>query len=228
MTATVAVEYEGLEFSHPGHASVRIAVDDRVVYIDPWSDVIADEPGDADVVIVTHDDYDHYDPAGIRAVSNGETTVLAHEAVDTSDLGRPVTPLAMDATVDVDLDGGGLSVQTVPAYNRADGDHVDDEGNPFHAEGEVVGVVLTLDDTTVYFPSDTDFLDDHRDVRADVVIPPIGGTYTMDRHEAADLAEAVEARLVLPVHYDTFETIQTDSGAFRDDVEARGMRVELF
>ncbi|WP_136601439.1 MBL fold metallo-hydrolase [Salinigranum halophilum] len=218
------VAYDGIEFSHPGHASVRIESEGVVVYIDPWRDVVDGEPGDADVVVVTHDDDDHYDPDGIDAVSNDATTVVAYEAIDTSDLGRPVTPLAADATVTVH----GLSVEAVPAYNRADGDHVDDDGNPYHAVGEVVGVVVDIGDTTVYFPSDTDFLDDHRDLRADVVIPPIGGTYTMDRHEAAALAEAVGAALVLPVHYDTFEAIETDAEAFADDVEARGMRVELF
>lgn len=220
----MVVEHAGIEFTHPGHASVRIATDELVVYIDPWSDVIEGEPGDADVIVVTHDDHDHYDPAGIDAVSDEDTTVVAYEAIDTSDLGRPVTALAAEGSVEVD----GLSIRAVPAYNRADGDHVDDAGTPYHAEGEVVGVVLTLDDTTVYFPSDTDFLDDHRDVDVDVVIPPIGGTYTMDRHEAADLVEAVGASLALPVHYDTFEAIETDAAAFEAAVESRGVRVELF
>jgi L-ascorbate metabolism protein UlaG (beta-lactamase superfamily) len=226
MTATV--EYEGIEFSHPGHASVRIAFRHRVVYVDPWSEVIDGEPGDADVVIVTHDDYDHYDPVGVEAVSNERTTVLAYEAIDTSDLARPVTPLAAEGTVAVDIGGESFSVRTVTAYNRADGDHVDDAGDPYHAAGEVVGVLLAFDEATVFFPSDTDFLDAHRELRADVVIPPIGGTYTMDRHEAAALAAAVGARLVLPVHYDTFEAIRTDAEAFASEVRERGMRVELF
>lgn len=221
----MSVTYNGLSFDRIGHASVRIETDDgTVVYIDPWDEVIDDEPHDADVVFVTHDDFDHYDPAGLAAVSDDETEIAAYEAIDTSDLDRPVRTIAYDGEVTV----GGVHARAVPAYNRSDGEHVDDDGNPYHAEREVIGLILTLDGTTVYFTSDTDFLDEHADIRADVFVPPIGGFYTMDRHEAAEFAESVEPDLVLPVHYDTFEAIETDVQAFVDDIEARGMRVEPF
>lgn len=221
----MSVTYHGLSFDRFDHASIRIeAADGTVIYVDPWSDVIDVDPHDADVVFVTHDDFDHYDPTGIDAVSDDGTTVVAYEAIDTSDLGRPVTAIAYDGEVTVD----GVHAKAVPAYNRSDGEHVDDDGNPYHAEREVIGLILTIDGTTVYFASDTDFLDEHADVRADVFVPPIGGFYTMDRHEAAEFAESVDPDLVLPVHYDTFEAIETDAEAFVEDVESKGMRVELF
>ncbi|MFB6095919.1 MAG: MBL fold metallo-hydrolase [Haloferacaceae archaeon] len=223
----MAVSYDGLEFERIGHASVRIETDDgQVVYVDPWSQVLSDAPGDADVVFVTHDDPDHYDPEAIEAVANADTTVVAYAAIDTSALDRAVT------TVDVgeELTVEGIEVEAVPAYNRADGPHVDDEGEPFHAEGEVIGLLLTFDGTTVYVTSDTDFLPEHDGIRADVFVPPIGGHYTMDRHEALDFAVSVGPDLVLPVHYDTFEAIETDAEAFADEVEAQNVniRVELF
>ncbi|ESS03970.1 MAG: putative Zn-dependent hydrolase [uncultured archaeon A07HR67] len=83
-------------------------------------------------------------------------------------------------------------------------------------------------DTTVYVAGDTDFLPAHDHVRADVFVPPIGGHYTMDRHEAADFATSVAPALVLPVHYDTFEPIETDAAAFADELERAGIPVELF
>jgi L-ascorbate metabolism protein UlaG (beta-lactamase superfamily) len=221
----MSVQHGGLTFERLGHASVRIETDDgTVVYIDPWSDVLAGEPGDGDVVFVTHDDADHYDPDAIEAVAAEDAEVVVYEAVDTSDLDRDVTPLAYDGTLTVD----GIDVEAVPAYNRADGEHVDEDGEPFHAEREVVGLVLTFDGTTVYFPSDTDFLPAHEDIQATVFIPPIGGHFTMDRHEAAAFAASVDPELVLPVHYDTFEPIETDAEAFAEDVESRGIDVELF
>lgn len=221
------VQHDGLVFERPGHASVRIETDDgAVIYIDPWSQVIEGTPGDADVVFVTHDDRDHYDPEGIRAVRNDGTVVAAYEAIDTDDLGRGVTPLPYDGEATV----GGIEVRTVPAYNRPDGDHVRPNGEPYHREGEVIGLVLTIDGTTVYFASDTDFLDEHREIDADVLIPPIGGRPTMDRHEAAEMAASVEPDLVLPVHYDTegIDGLDADAGAFKEEVESRGARVALF
>ena len=221
----MSVQHRGLSFERPGHASVRIETDDGlVVYVDPWSEVLDGEPGDGDVVFVTHDDFDHYDPEAIEAVADDEAEVVVYEEVDTSDLDRDVTPLAYEGSLTV----AGIAVEAVPAHNRADGEHVDDDGQPFHAEGEVVGLVLTFDDATVYFSSDTDFLSAHNHVQAGVFLPPIGGHYTMDRHEAAEFAESVDPDLVLPVHYDTFEAIETDADAFAEDVENRGITVELF
>lgn len=219
------VDYEGLTFERLGHASVRIETDGgQVVYIDPWSEVFEGDPGDADVVFVTHDDFDHYDPEAIDAVSTDETTVVAYADIDTADLDRDVTTVGENEETSV----AGIGVRTVPAYNRSDGEHVDDEGNPFHAQGEVVGLLLDFEGTTVYFPSDTDFLDEHTDIRADVFIPPIGGHYTMGRDEAVRFTESVDPDLVLPVHYDTFEPIETDATAFESDLEAKGYEVVLF
>ena len=221
----MTVEHEGLTFERLGHASLRIKTDDgTVLYVDPWSDVVDGSPGDADAVFVTHGDFDHYDPEAIDAVSNEATTVAVYEAVNTDVLDRPVMTLTRDETRTV----AGVTVTTVPAYNRADGDHVDDDGDPFHAEGEGVGLVLSIAGTTVYVASDTDFLDEHADRSADVFIPPIGGHYTMDRHEAADFARSVDPVLVLPVHYDTFEPITTDAEAFARELEDDGITVELF
>ena len=81
------VEYDGLTFERLGHASVRIETEnDTVIYIDPWNDVLDSEPGDGDVVFVTHDDFDHYDPAAINAVATPTATIAAYEAIDTGEL----------------------------------------------------------------------------------------------------------------------------------------------
>ena len=219
------VEHEGLQFERLGHASVRIA-GDTVVYIDPWSEVLTGKPGDGDVVFVTHDDPDHYDPAAIAAVAKPGATVAAYEGVDTSDLDSGFEVVALPHSGERTV--AGIGVETVPAHNDPNGPHVDDDGDPWHAEGEVTGLVLTVDGTTVYFPSDTDFLPHHESVRADAFLPPIGGHYTMDRHEAADFARSVDPELTLPVHYDTFEAVETDAAAFAEELEADGLRVELF
>ncbi|QRV15392.1 MBL fold metallo-hydrolase [Haloterrigena salifodinae] len=221
----MATTYEGITFERLGHASKRLeTADGTVIYVDPWGEQLEDEPGDADVVFVTHDDFDHYDPEAIAAVAGDDATVAIYEAVDTSDLAEDVIDLPLEGEVTVD----GIDVETVPAYNDPAGDHVDDDGEPFHAEGEVIGLLLDLEGTTVFIPSDTDFLPHHESITADVFVPPIGGHFTMDRREAADFARSVEADLVLPEHYDTFDPIETDADAFAADLEADGIRVDLF
>jgi L-ascorbate metabolism protein UlaG (beta-lactamase superfamily) len=220
-------EYEGVTFTRPGHATVRIENNDGVVfYLDLWNHVIENEPHDADFVLITHDDYDHYDPDAIRAVSSDSTLIAGYEEIDTSELEQDVRPLPYNGTATV----GDVEIQTVPAYNHPDGKHVRDNGEPYHPEGEGIGLIFTVDSLKIYFAGDTDFLDDHRSIDADVLIPPIGGRPTMDRHEAAEMIENIKPDLVLPVHYDTeaIGGIETDAEAFKKEVESGGTSVVLF
>ena len=57
----------------------------------------------------------------------------------------------------------------------------------------------------------------------DVALLPIGGHYTMDRHDAVVAAEFVGAGTVIPMHYDTFPPIETDAGG----VQGRGRGEDL-
>lgn len=221
----MSVDYNGVTFELIGHGSVRITGGDgTVIYIDPWSEVLATEPHDADIVLVTHDDPDHYDVDAIDAVSSATTVVAAYEAVNTFDLGREAIELPYEGTVSVD----GLDVRTVPAYNDPDGTHVDESGRPFHADGEVIGLHFTIDGMTFYYPSDTDFNPHQNSIETDVFLPPIGGHFTMDRHEAARFVRSIEPQLVLPVHYGTFEKVETDAEAFVEELREDGFTVELF
>lgn len=220
-------EYEGITFERPGHATVRIeSADGSVIYIDPWMEVIDGTPSDANFVFVTHDDYDHYDPEAILAVSSDNTIVAAYEEINTDDLDQNITSLPYDWEMSVNE----IEVRTVPAYNRLEGEHVRENGEPYHAEGEVIGLILAIDGVSIYAPSDTDFLEEHRDIDADIVLPPIGGSYTMDRHEAVEMVESIDPDLVLPVHYDTdtISGLDSDAEAFKKDVKKRGPQVVLF
>lgn len=221
----MTVIHEHLTLERLGHACVRIVTGSgTVIYIDPWSRVVDDDPQDGDVVFVTHDDFDHYDPAAIAAVAKHKATVAVFGPIDTRALDHDVVSLPLEGEVAV----AGIGVRTLPAYDDPEGPYVDDDGEPFHAKGDVIGLVLALDGTTVFYPSDTDVLDHHEAVIADVFIPPIGGSFTMDRHEAADLARTIGPALVLPVHYDTFDGIEADADAFKDELDDEDIPVELF
>jgi L-ascorbate metabolism protein UlaG (beta-lactamase superfamily) len=61
----------------------------------------------------------------------------------------------------------------------------------------------------------------------DVAIVPIGGHYTMDRHDAVTAVEFVRPREVIPCHYGTFPPIETDAQAFKADVESGGFAEQV-
>ena len=54
----------------------------------------------------------------------------------------------------------------------------------------------------------------------DIALLPVGGHYTMDRHDGVLAAGLIGARTVIPMHFDTFPPIEADAGAFKSEVES--------
>jgi L-ascorbate metabolism protein UlaG (beta-lactamase superfamily) len=247
----MAIAYDDLTLEWLGYATVRIAAEDTVVYLDPGRyGVLTGEwepdspeaseahppateyrPQDGDLVCVTH--VHHYDPDGIERVAAPDATVLAFEGIDPRQSGRDLQRFAelpySVRTVGHEEQGvaANLPFWTVPAYNDPDGPRVSADGTPFHPEGRGCGYLLAVEEKRVLWPGDTDVLAGHPELDVDVFCPPIGGAFTMDRTEAADLAAAMDPGLVVPVHYNTFEALETDSQAFAADVASAGVPVAL-
>jgi L-ascorbate metabolism protein UlaG (beta-lactamase superfamily) len=119
------------------------------------------------------------------------------------------------------------SVKIVPAWhtNTLPGS----ADAPYSAEHGIVlgppsGLVITIGATTIYHAGDTCLFGDMKLIGErhpiDIALLPIGGHYTMDRHDAVAAAEFIGAGTVIPMHYDTFPPIETDAAAFKADVEA--------
>jgi len=91
--------------------------------------------------------------------------------------------------------------------------------------GGQVGLVISIGGTTVYHLGDTALFSDLRLIAertpVDVALIPIGGHYTMDRHDAAVAAELIGAGTVIPMHYNTFPPVEADAEAFKSDVESK-------
>ncbi|MFY4812136.1 MBL fold metallo-hydrolase [Haloarcula sp. AONF1] len=245
----MTVRHDGITAEWLGYATLRLEGEDTVVYFDPgrygvltgeWE---PDTPGighpptqdyapkDGDIVCVTH--IHHYDPDGIRRVASEDATVVAFEGINVhatdrdldrlADLDHEVRKVSMEADVLVD----DVPIWTMPAYNHEDGRNLKDDGSPIHPKGIGCGFLVSLDDTRVFWPGDTDVLEGHAELDVSLFVPSIAQNYTMNRHEAAHLAEEMDPDLVLPMHYNTFESLEADSGAFAEDVAKRGVPVVL-
>ncbi|EMA31384.1 MBL fold metallo-hydrolase [Halobiforma nitratireducens] len=232
----MSVQFGAVTVDWFGLATVRLeGQTGAVIYVDPGPErygVLADrEPRDGDLILVSHSH--HYDPETIRRVAHEEAIVAVHEGVDAGTIeGVDTPPEALPFAVervraDESFVLGPLDLFTTPAYNAPAGPHTDENGAPYHPEGEGCGFGVTIDGVTAFWPGDTDFLPFHEELAVDLLLPPIGGTFTMNRHEAADFAASVQPDLVLPVHYDTIEEIEADAEAFVVDVAKRGVPVVL-
>lgn len=169
--------------------AIRIEAYGKVLYFDPYG--VQGAPHDADYIFVTHDHYDHFSPGDIGRVSKAGTTLVVPESARAAAeaVGLAVLPVQVGQSAALP----GVSFRTVPAYNL---------NKKFHPRAkDWVGYVAELGGGIYYIAGDTDATPEARAVRCDVALLPIGGTYTMDAEEAADLARAIRPRVVVPTHY---------------------------
>jgi len=175
-------------------SSIRIEQGGAVVYIDPWK--IEDAQGDADVVCITHNHFDHLSPEDIAKVSHPGTLVLAPWSLE-DEIEEKLSDLEddnfefLEAGDEIDIDD--IHIETVPAYNV---------NKEFHKkEYGWLGYIVETGGTRYYASGDTDVNEDIRQVKCDVAMVPIGGFYTMDMNEAADYINGLAPKYVIPIHF---------------------------
>lgn len=171
------------------HSAIRIESCGKVLYFDPFG--IEDAFHDADYVFITHDHYDHFSPEDIRSVSRPDTVLIAPQSMveKTSVTGLSVLVTQIGRRAELP----GITYRAISAYNPA---------KPFHPQANGwVGYVVTLGGLSYYVAGDTDRTPENECIRCDVALLPIGGTYTMDAAEAAELALEIRPQVVIPTHY---------------------------
>ncbi len=198
------------------HSSIRIR-GDRVIYFDPFQ--ITEEVHDADVIFITHDHYDHFDPASIEKILKDDTMMVIPKTCfeSWSDSGLIVTQvIQMDPEEKIDM--GGILIETVPAYNHL---------KPFHPKKKKwLGYLVTLEDRRIYVAGDTDVTEESRQVRCDIALVPVGGKYTMNAAKAAELINEIEPEIAVPTHYGNIVGKESDGRDFKAAVK-EGIRVPL-
>jgi L-ascorbate metabolism protein UlaG (beta-lactamase superfamily) len=202
-----------------GQSCFELTEGDTRVLIDPF--LTGNPKGAAEAselepthIVLTHGHADHYGDTVEIAQRTGAPVVAVPE------LANEIAGKGVENVVDPNLGGtvefpGGW-VRFVPAWHTA----VTADGTPHIA----AGLVVSLGGKVVYHLGDTALFSDlalpgRRD-DLDIAIVPIGGHYTMDRHDAVEAVKLVGAPTVIPCHYDTFPPIETDAAAFKADVES--------
>ena len=192
------------------HSSIRIQSGDTVLYVDPYK--VSGRPQDADYVFITHDHFDHFSPEDIEKVSCDKTVLVVPEkmrdkVLQEADETRGIIPVKPDAPYDIN----GFSFETVPAYNRL---------KPFHPKtAGWVGYIFCLDGKRIYVAGDTDATPDAKKVQCDVALVPVGGTYTMNASQAAELVNTIRPAAAIPTHYGSVAGSAADAESFREKVD---------
>lgn len=189
-----------------GHATIKFS-GDKTIYIDPYKLKNGDP---ADLILITHDHFDHLSLEDIAKIRQEHTVIVVPRSAKTK-LPGSVKKVKVGETVTVD----GITIETVPAYNR------DKDFHPKSAEN--VGYILNLNGVRYYHAGDTDNIPTMADLSVDVAFVPVGGTYTMDAAEAARAIKALQPKIAVPIHWGTIVGSEKDAEKFRQqcDCEVR-------
>ena len=186
-------------------SSIRIKSTIGTIYVDPFQ--MKEEPHDADYVLITHQHYDHFSLADIRKVIKETTVLVSPESMidDAREL-EPELKAVVGVKPGVYREISGLEIETIPAYNTL---------KPFHPRrAEWVGYIIRLDGKRIYIAGDTGETKEAKQVKCDIALVPIGGTYTMDVKRAADLINIIRPEYAIPTHYGSVVGRKTDGQAF--------------
>lgn len=186
------------------HSSIRIKKE-KTIYIDPFK--IDRNYNDADIIFITHDHYDHYSEEDIDKVINENTVIVIPEELLTKVLKKGINKNAI-ITVEPNQKYmvQGIKFETVPAYNT---------NKTFHPkENGWVGYVIEINGIKYYIAGDTDITEENKKVKYDVAFVPVGGTYTMDFKEAAQLVNQIQPKVAVPIHYGSVVGTKQDAEEF--------------
>lgn len=167
-----------------GHGS--FAIDGPpLIYINPWRVTKGDRP--ADIILISHDHYDHFSIADITKLRCPETIVIGNDRVAAEVEGcrvlRPWQSLSIDR----------VCIKAVPAYSPNDFRHPLTDGG--------LGFVISVNYYDIYYAGDTQAIPEMACIHPDVAILPIDGNGTLTVTEAAAVARQMRPRWVIPCNW---------------------------
>jgi L-ascorbate metabolism protein UlaG (beta-lactamase superfamily) len=193
-TDTLETSGGALEITPLGHASVMFKYRGQVIHVDPFGKM-ADysKLPKADLVLITHEHFDHFDPDALRKIMKEKTPVVSTEVVS-----RKLKHVSVMRNGDV-KEIMGLNIEAVPAYNIV---HKGKGGKPFHPKGRGNGYVITFRDKRVYIAGDTENTPEMKSLKGiDTAFLPVNLPYTMDAEMVVDAVKAFKPKILYPYHY---------------------------
>ena len=210
-----------------GHSCFIIEGNDKII-IDPYitgNPVCPEsvESIDVDIIALTHAHGDHFGDTIKIGKEKGAKLVAIYEIVEyASKHGIEGEAINMGGGVRI----GNTEIIMVPAFHSSGFTSAD-----FKFCGAAPAGLIIKSGKTIYHAGDTSLFSDMKLIgelyKPDVALLPIGGRYTMDARQAAMAAEWINAKITIPMHYNTWDVIKQDANEFKKMAEEREANVVI-
>ena len=188
-----------LKITFLGHGTLMFTFQNKVIHVDPWLEQADyNRLPKADLILITHDHFDHLDPAAIKLLRQESTVIIGSPACQQKVPGIKAMKNGDRLAV------LGLEIEAVPAYNLQ---HKRPDGNPFHPKGAGNGYVIAFADKKVYVAGDTENIPEMKNLKnIAVAFLPMNLPYTMTPEMVAEAARWFKPSILYPYHYGETDT----------------------
>ncbi len=209
-----------------GHASLYLTYQRTTIAVDPYSAQAdyAKLPA-ADIILITHEHADHYDPKALREVTRPFTVFVAPPRVakllEQDGFGdHTIITLGNGDNTLMNPDLKHISIEAVPAYNTL---RLKPDGEPYHPAGYGNGYMVTLGTHRIYIAGDTEQTPEMAAMAGtiDIAFLPKNLPYTMTDAEFVAAAKALKPKVLYPYHF-----FDIDREALRRALDGEGIIVK--
>ena len=194
-----------------GHDAFLLRAGGKSIYFDPFQ--LGSGLPPADIICISHAHYDHCSPEDVRTIQQPSTLIVTE-----TEAAAKLTGKIMTLAPGERREAEGIIIETVPAYNT---------NKQFHPQGNSwLGFILTVDGVRVYHAGDTDYIPEMKNIRADIALLPVSGTYVMTAEEAAQAAITIGPKIAVPMHYAAIVGTNDDAKRFAAALAGK-VRVEI-
>lgn len=207
-------DYKGIKINWYGHDAFTLEKGTKIC-IDPFK---LSKSIDADIILISHDHFDHCSLEDLKKISSDKTTIVsAKECLSKLDNLKCREKLGI--TPGEEKTVNDVKIRAINAYNINKINP--DTKRPFHPkEDNKVGFLIKINAVTIYHTGDSDHIPEMNDLRPDVLLIPVSGTYVMTAKEAAQAVEKIKPKIAIPMHYGTIVGSENDAKEFSQLVKS--------